>query len=115
MFIKFKNEKDNFIYAEEATITQDVNKYLFKLINGFRITVVEKNKIEKLEFENYKLHIVNNKFKKNDNLDKNTFSIFDDIDNKDYSNIVNKITDSIIIIIITLFFYLFINFIYIIF
>jgi lipopolysaccharide export LptBFGC system permease protein LptF len=105
VFIKFKNEKDNFIYAEEATITQDINKFIFKLINGFRVTVVEKNKIEKLEFENYKLDIINNNFKTYDNFDKNTFSIFDDIRNKNYLNIVHKITDTIIVIIIILFFY----------
>ena len=105
VFIKFKNEKDNFIYAEEATITQDKNKFIFKLIKGFRITLIDKNKIEKLEFENYKLNIVNNNFKKYDNFDKNTLSIFDDINNKDYLNIVHKITDTIIVIIIILFFY----------
>ena len=105
VFIKFKNEKDNFIYAEEATITQSENKFIFKLINGFRITVVEKNSIEKLEFENYKLDIVNNSFKTYDNFDKNTFSIFDDIKNKNYLNIIHKVTDTIIVIIIILFFY----------
>jgi hypothetical protein len=69
------------------------------------ITVIEKNKIEKLEFENYKLDIINNNFKTYDNFDKNTFSIFDDIKNKDYLNIVHKITDTIIVITIILFFY----------
>jgi lipopolysaccharide export LptBFGC system permease protein LptF len=105
VFIKFKDEKDNFIFAEEATITQDKNKFIFKLIKGFKITVVEKNKIEKLEFKNYNLDIINNHFKKYDNFDKNTFSIFDDIKNKDYLNIVHKFTDTFIIIIIILFFY----------
>ena len=105
VFIKFNNEKDNFIYAEEATITQDINKFIFKFINGFRITIIEKNKIEKLEFENYKLEITNNNFKTYDNFDKNTFNIFDDIKHKDYLNIVHKITDTIIVITIILFFY----------
>jgi lipopolysaccharide export system permease protein len=36
VFIKFKDDKDNFIYAEEATINQDSDKFIFKLINGFR-------------------------------------------------------------------------------
>jgi lipopolysaccharide export LptBFGC system permease protein LptF len=105
VFIKFKDEKDNFIYAEESTITQDTNKFIFQLVNGFKITLVEKNKIEKLEFENYKLDILNNNFKIYDNFDKNTFSVFDDIKNKDYLNIVHKITDTIIVITIILFFY----------
>ena len=105
VFIKFKDEKDNFIYAEEATITQDTDKFIFELVNGFKITVIEKNKIEKLEFKKYKLDILNNNFKKYDNFDKNTFSVFDDIRNKDYLNIVHKITDTIIVITIILFFY----------
>ena len=105
VFIKFKNEKDNIIYAEEATIIQDIDKFIFKLINGFRITVIDKNRIEKLEFEKYKLDILNNNFKAYDNFDKNTLNIFDDIENKNYLNIVNKITDTVIVIIIILFFY----------
>ena len=105
VFIKFKDEKDNFIYAEEATITHDIKKFIFKLVNGFKITLVEKNKIEKLEFESYKLEIINNSFREYDNFDKNTYSIFDDIKNKDFLNIVHKITDTIIVIIIILFFY----------
>ncbi|MBL6841554.1 MAG: hypothetical protein ISQ84_05295, partial [Pelagibacterales bacterium] len=51
------------------------------------------------------LNIKNNNFKEYDNFDKNTFSIFDDIKNKDYLNIVNKIADTIIVILIILFFY----------
>ena len=105
VFIKFKNEKDNLIFAEEATINQDKNKFIFKLVNGFKITLIEKNKIEKLEFENYKLNIVNNNFESYDNFDKNTFSIFDDFKNKNYLHIVHKVTDTIIVIIIILFFY----------
>ena len=38
VFIKFKNEKDNFIYAEEATITQDINKFIFELVKAFFIS-----------------------------------------------------------------------------
>tara|TARA_B100001059_G_scaffold138079_1_gene138255 strand:- start:21 stop:1037 length:1017 start_codon:yes stop_codon:yes gene_type:complete len=105
VFIKFKDEKDNFIYAEEATITQNLNKFIFELVNGFKITLLKKNKIEKLEFESYKLDIVNDKFKRYDNFDKNTYSVFDDIKNKDYRNIVHKISDTIIVITIILFFY----------
>jgi len=105
VFIKFKDENDNFIFANEATITQNINKFLFELSNGFKITFVEKNKIEKLEFESYRLEIINDNFKTYDNFDKNTFSVFDDIKNKDFLNIVHKITDIIIVILIILFFY----------
>ena len=105
VFIKFKDEKDNFIYAEEATITQNINKFIFELVNGFKITLIEKDKIEKLEFESYKLEILNNNFKEYDNFDKNTLNLFDDIKNKDYLNIVHKISDTIIVITIILLFY----------
>ena len=105
VFIKFKDEKENLIYADQAAIDQNKNKFIFKLRNGFKITLIEKNKIEKLEFENYKLELINNNFKSYHNFDKNTFNILDDLKNKDYLNIVHKITDSIVIIIIILFFY----------
>ena len=105
VFIKFRDEKDNFIYAEEAKINQDINKFIFELVNGFKITILEKNKIEKLEFDRYKLDIINKNFKTYDNFDKNTFSVFDDIKNKDYLNLVHKITDTIIVITIIFFFY----------
>ena len=105
VFIKFKENKNNLIYAKEATIIQNNNRFIFKLINGFRITLLEENKIEKLEFENYNLEIINNKYKKYDNFDRNTFSILDDINNKDYLNIVHKITDTAIVILIIMFFY----------
>ena len=62
VFIKYKDERENFIFAEEATITQNKDKYMFQLINGFKITLVQNNKIEKLEFEKYKLDIKNNNF-----------------------------------------------------
>ena len=105
VFIKFKDEQENFIFAEEATITQDEDKFMFQLINGFKITLVQKNKIEKLEFEKYKLDIMNNNFNTYNNFDKNTFNILDDIKNKDYLNIVHKFVDTIIIITIIIFFY----------
>ena len=105
VFIKFKENKNNLIYAKEATIIQNKNKFIFKLIDGFKITLVEENKIEKLEFENYNLEIINNKYKKYDNFDRNSFSILDDINNKDYLNIVHKITDTTIVILIIMFFY----------
>ena len=105
VFIKFKGEKNNIIYAQEASITQKNNIFIFKLTNGFRITLIEKNKIEKLEFKNYNLEIINNNFKTYDNFDKNTYSFLDDLKNKDYLNIVHKISDTVIVIIIIFFFY----------
>ena len=105
VFIKFKNDKDNFIYAKEAEINQNNENFIFKLINGFRVTILENNKIEKLEFENYNLEIKNSTYKKYDNFDKNTFNIFEDLNNKNYLNIVHKISDTFIVMLIILFFY----------
>ncbi len=105
VFIKFKDDKENLIYAKEATINQNKENFTFKLINGFRITLVENNKIEKLEFENYNLEIKNTTFKEYDNFDKNTFDIFEDIKSNDYVNIFHKSIDSIMVLLIILFFY----------
>ena len=105
VFIKFRDNKDSLIYSEEATITQDDEKFIFKLINGFRITLIENNRLEKLEFENYNLELTNSTYKKYENFDKNTFSLFEDLKNKNYLNIVHKSSDAVIVILIILFFY----------
>ncbi|MBT3777266.1 MAG: LptF/LptG family permease [Pelagibacteraceae bacterium] len=105
VFIKFSGNNDNLIYAKNATIIQDNDFFIFNLIDGFKITIIKDNKIEKLEFENYNLKIKNNKFKTFDNFDKNTFNIFDDIKSKNYLNITHKGADVIFVLIIILFFY----------
>ena len=105
VFIKFSENNDNLIYAKNATIIQDNDFFIFNLIDGFKITIINDNKIEKLEFENYNLKIKNNKFKTFDNFDKNTFNIFDDIKSKNYLNITHKGADVIFVSIIILFFY----------
>jgi lipopolysaccharide export LptBFGC system permease protein LptF len=106
VFIKFTEGNDNLIYAQNAEIIQKDDKFIFNLINGFKITTINEKKIEKLEFGNYKLEINDNNYEKFDNFDKNTLSIFDDIKNKNYINISYKLVDSIIIIIIVFLFYL---------
>ena len=105
VFIKFSKNNDNMIYAKQANISQKADTFIFNLIDGFKITIIEEGKIEKLEFENYTLEIKNNKFKEFDNFDKNTFNIFDDLRNKNYLNISNKISDIFFLILIILFFY----------
>tara|TARA_Y100001970_G_scaffold48479_1_gene61416 strand:+ start:4228 stop:5253 length:1026 start_codon:yes stop_codon:yes gene_type:complete len=106
VFIKFKESNDNMIYAEEAIIIQKENYFIFELINGFKITILENNKIEKLEFENYSLEIINNSFKKYDDFDKNAFDIFDDLKRENYINIFYKFVDSTIFLLIIYFFYI---------
>ena len=105
VFIKFSENNDNLIYAKKANIIQDNDIFIFNLIDGFKITIIEENKIEKLEFQNYKLEIKNNKFKQFDNFDQNTFDIFDDLKSKNYSNIINKSSDIIFVLLIILIFY----------
>ena len=105
VFIKFSENNDNLIYAKKAIINQENDKFIFNLIDGFKITIIKNNKIEKLEFQNYKLEIKNNKFKQFDNFDNNTFNIFEDINNKNYINIAHKSSDIIFVLLIILFFY----------
>ena len=93
------------IFAEEANIKQYDDKFIFELINGFKITFIESGKIEKLEFDKYSLELKNNSFQKYNNFDNNTFDIFEDLKNKNYNNIIYKTTDSLIVIIILIFFY----------
>ena len=64
VFIKFSENNENMIYAEEALIIQKNNFFIFELINGFKITIMENNEIEKLEFDNYSLKINNNSYEK---------------------------------------------------
>ena len=104
-FINFNEENENFIFAKKADIKQDSNKFKFKLIDGFKITLLNDKKIEKLEFNEYNLIINNNSFNEYDNFDKNTLTLFDDYRNKDFINIFYKFNDSFIIIFIVIFFY----------
>ena len=106
VFIRFSENDENMIYAEEAIILQKSNKFIFELINGFKLTIMDNNEIEKLEFENYSLKIPNNSYKKYDDFDKNTLSIFDDIEKKNYVNIFYKFIDSTIVLLIVYFFYI---------
>ena len=104
VFIKFSGNNDNLIYAKNATIIQENDFFIFNLINGFKITIIKDNKIEKLEFENYNLELTNSTYQKYDNFDKNSLNIFDDIGSKNYLNIAHKGSDVIFVLIIILFF-----------
>ncbi len=106
VFIKFKDNKENLIFAKEANIYQNNNELIFKLINGFKITLNKTNEVEKLEFNNYTLNILNKSYTAYNNFDINTFNIFEDLTNKNYINIFYKFVEIIIIIILFIFFYL---------
>ena len=105
IFISFKDRNENLIYAKKGNIYNNKNEYNFQLSDGFKISVDNKNQIEKLEFLNYILKIERNTIKVGKIIDKNTLTIFDDINTKNYLNITYKIFDLILIIYIFYFFY----------
>ena len=105
IFISFSDEKENYIFAEEGVIINQQNKYIFQLNNGFKISLNQENEIEKLEFKNYLLKIDNDKSIKFNNYDRNTLTILDDFENKDYLNISYKFVDIVFALIIIYFFY----------
>ena len=45
VFIKFSENNDNLIYAKNATIIQDNDFFIFNLIDGFKITIINDKKI----------------------------------------------------------------------
>ncbi len=105
IFISYQDEKDNIIYAKKGNIFKESNKYNFQLYDGFKISIDNKNQIEKLEFLDYILKINNTNIAKIDIADKNTLTIFDDIKTKNFTNITFKIFDLILIVYIVYFFY----------
>ncbi len=105
IFITYKDEKENIVYAKEGNIFSENNQYHFQLINGFKISFDKNEQIEKLEFLNYVLKIDNDNVRINNITDKNTFTIFDDYISKNYLNISFKIIDIILVLFIIFFFY----------
>ena len=104
IFISFKDDKENLVYAKSGYIKNVDGEYIFQLTNGFKINI-NGNEIEKLEFENYLLKFYDENNNKFNNFDKNTLTIFDDIKSKNYLNISYKITDIVFVILIIYFFY----------
>ena len=105
IFISFKDKKDNLFYARKGNIFNENNQYKFQLIDGFKISIDEKEQIEKLEFLNYVLKIENQNINIGKIIDKNTLTIFDDIKEENYINIVYKIFDIILIFYVIFLFY----------
>ena len=105
IFISFSDEKDNIVYAKKGNIFSENNKYNFKLSDGFKLSIDENKQIEKLEFLSYILKIENKSINSGRIIDKNTFTIFDDYNSKNYLNISFKFFDIFLIIYVILFFY----------
>ena len=55
VFIRFIGENENIVFAKKARIIKEPKKFIFNLSEGFKLSFIN-NKIEKLEFENYKLN-----------------------------------------------------------
>ena len=106
IFISFKDKenKDNLIFATNGDISNDKFNYIFKLSDGFKLSI-NINEIEKLEFENYLLKININNTQIYENFDRNTFNIIEDWKSKNYLNISYKINDIIFLIIIIFIYY----------
>ena len=105
IFINFKDENENLIYARSGFIKSEKNKYIFQLNDGFKLSINKSNQIEKLEFENYVFKIDNKKEIEFNNFDKNTFTIIDDLNAKNFLNIFYKLSDVFFMILIFYFFY----------
>ena len=69
------------------------------------MSINKSNQIEKLEFENYVFKIDNKKEIEFNNFDKNTFTIIDDLNAKNFLNIFYKLSDVFFMILIFYFFY----------
>ena len=105
IFINFKDENENLIYARSGFIKSEKNKYIFQLNDGFKLSINKSKQIEKLEFENYVFKIDNKKEIEFNNFDKNTFTIIDDLNAKNFLNIFYKLYDVFFMILIFYFFY----------
>ncbi len=105
IFISFNDDKENIVYAKKGDIFSQENKYNFKLTDGFKISIDKNKQIEKLEFLNYVLNVENQVTKNEKIIDKNTLTIFDDLNNQNYLNIAFKTIDIVLIIYIVFFFY----------
>ncbi len=106
MLISYLDDKENIVYAKRGNILNKNNFYYFELSDGFKISVDDENEIENLEFKNYVLKIENKNKNNLEIIDKNTLTIFDDLNSKNYLNITFKIIDTILILFILIFFYL---------
>ncbi len=106
LFISFDDENENIVFAKTGKIFNKNNQYNFELTDGFKISIDKNKQIEKLEFLNYVLKIDNKNIIRKEITDKNTLTIFDNIENENYLYIVFSILDIILIIyVISLFFY----------
>ena len=104
VFIRFIGENENIVFAKKARIIKEPKKFIFNLSEGFKLSFIN-NKIEKLEFENYKLNFPLKNENNYNNYDKNTLTLFNLIKNKDYNSMIERMFDTLILLTVIIFFY----------
>lgn len=104
VFIRFIGENENIVFAKKARIIKEPKKFIFNLSEGFKLSFMN-NKIEKLEFENYKLNFPLKNENNYNNYDKNTLTLFNLIKYKDYKSMIERMFDTLILITVIIFFY----------
>ena len=104
VFIRFIGENENIVFAKKARIIKEPKKFIFNLSEGFKLSFMN-NKIEKLEFENYKLNFPLKNENNYNNYDKNTLTLFNLIKYKDYNNMIERMFDTLILLTVIIFFY----------
>ena len=104
VFIRFIGENENIVFAKKARIIKEQKKFIFNLSEGFKLSFMN-NKIEKLEFENYKLNFPLKNENNYNNYDKNTLTLFNLIKYKDYNSMIERMFDTLILLTVIIFFY----------
>ena len=104
VFIRFIGENENIVFAKKARIIKEPKKFIFNLSEGFKLSFIN-NKIEKLEFENYKLNFPLKNENSYNNYDKNTLTLFNLIKYKDYNSMIERMFDTLILLTVIIFFY----------
>jgi len=104
VFIRFIGENENIVFAKKARIIKEPKKFIFNLSEGFKLSFMN-NKIEKLEFENYKLNFPLKNENIYNNYDKNTLTLFNLIKYKDYKSMIERMFDTLILLTVIIFFY----------
>ena len=104
VFIRFIGENENIVFAKKARIIKEPRKFIFNLSEGFKLSFMN-NKIEKLEFENYKLNFPLKNENNYNNYDKNTLTLFNLIKYKDYKSLIERMFDTLILLTVIIFFY----------
>ena len=104
VFIRFIGENENIVFAKKARIIKEPKKFIFNLSEGFKLSFMN-NKIEKLEFENYKLNFPLKNENNYNNYDKNTLTLVNLIKYKDYKSMIERMFDTLILLTVIIFFY----------